>query len=185
MKTRRNQSKNPSISLRDLSSLCLGEQWQGSEATTYSQPSPPSEHICYNIIWMSHSSAVSFAKQIRYSVLLRKLNKRVGKWLWSGYFKKNQFPLSIYLGLPVTRSSSCFYQRDQNITLSYPNTFMALTKEYGRSDILPHLLPSPIPVLRVGEILVFNQRLYFSSCTKEFNWDFTTKYNMSQSWYQS
>lgn len=99
-----------------------------------------------------------------------------------GYFKKNQFPFSIYLGLPVTQSSSYFYQRYQNITLSYPNTFMALTQEFDRSDILPHLLPSPIPVLRAGEILVFNLRLYYvSNCTKEFNWDFTTKYNMSQS----
>lgn len=77
-------------------------------------------------------------------------------------------------GLPVTQSSSYFYQRYQNITLSYPNTFMALTKEYDRSHILPHLLPSPTPCQRAGEILVFNQRLYFSSGTKEFNWDFTT-----------
>lgn len=52
---------------------------------------------------------------------------------------------------------------------------MALTKEYDRSDILLHLLPSPTPFERAGEILVFNQRLYFSSFTKEFNWDFTTE----------
>lgn len=58
--------------------------------------------------------------------------------------------------------------------LSYPNTFMALTKEYDRSHVLPHLLPSPTPFQRAGEILVFNQRLYFSSGTKEFNWDFST-----------
>lgn len=89
----------------------------------------------------------------------------MGKWLWRGYFKKDLFPLSVYLRLPVTQPSSYFYQRYQNITLSYSNRLRALTEEYARSDALPHLLPSPIPVQRAGEILVFNQRLYFSSCT--------------------
>lgn len=44
-KNSQKSKQNPSISPRDLSSLCLGEQWQGSEAATYHQLSPPNTSV--------------------------------------------------------------------------------------------------------------------------------------------